>query len=103
MAVTARPRKRRVMYNVDENSIIYLPHLYPMSLDQYYDCVDQLLGTQVDTYVQCISATTHREAGGEVQRPYIGSRSSRWREAWNWRHVEGLGKMMVWLMGCKDS
>ena len=91
MAAIARPRKRRIMYNDDENSIVYTPHLYPMSLEQYYDSVDQLLGTQVDSYVQCISSTTHREAGGEIQKPHVGSNSSRWREARNWRQVESLG------------
>ena len=83
--------RRRIMYNNDRGSVIFPPHLYPMSLEQYYDCVDQLLGTQIETYVQCISGTTHREAGGEIQRPYVGSGSSRWREARNWRHVDSLG------------
>ena len=74
MTLSTKPKKRRIMYNDDGGSIIYGPHPYPMTLDQYYDCVDHLLGTQVDTYVLCIGATTHREAGGEVQKPATFSR-----------------------------
>jgi|AP95_1055475.scaffolds.fasta_scaffold698512_2 hypothetical protein len=36
-------KKRRIMYNYDGGTAIYFPHRYPMTLDQYYDCVDQLL------------------------------------------------------------
>ena len=85
------PRTRRVLYNDDGGTIIYLPHPYPMSLDQYYDCVDQLLGTQVDTYALCIGSTTHHEAGGEVQKPGEGSRGVFWRRARNWSQIERLG------------
>ena len=91
MTSSSSTKKRRIIYNDDGGSIIYIPHPYPMTLDQYYDCVDHLLGTHVDTYVLCIGATTHREAGGEVQKPGIGSGGGPWRSAQNWRHLESLG------------
>ena len=91
MTATVATGKRRIMYNDDGGSIIYLPHRYPMTLDEYYDCVDHLLGTQVDTYALCVAATTHLEAGGTVERPKIGSRSATRRAGQNWRHLEGLG------------
>ena len=88
---SSNSKNRRIMYNDDGGTSIYLPHPYPMTLDQYYDCVDQLLGTQVDTYVLCIGATTHREAGGDVQKPEKAFRGSVWRMNRNWHHLEGLG------------
>ncbi|MDP6108099.1 MAG: hypothetical protein QGI33_06675, partial [Candidatus Brocadiia bacterium] len=52
-------KKRRVLYNDDGGSIIFYPHPYPITLDQYYDCVDQLIGTQVDTYILCLGSPTN--------------------------------------------
>ena len=87
-------RKRRIVYNDDGGSIIYSPHQFPMSLDQYYDCVDHLLGTHVDTYVLCVGSTTHIEEGGTVcqtipQPPF--SRMIDRRVAENWKHLASLG------------
>ena len=84
-------KRRRIVYNDDGGSIIYSPHPYPMTIDQYYDCVDHLLGTQVDTYVLCIGEITHREEGGEIQRHVEGSRGFFWRRYHNWLHLESLG------------
>ena len=91
MTYTSDSKKRTIMYNDDGGTAIYLPHPYPMTLGQYYDCVDQLLGTQVDTYVLCIGETTHHEAGGEIQKPETTNREAHWRGSHNWSHLEGLG------------
>ncbi len=38
-------KRRRVIYNDDGNGQIYYPH--PMTLGQFYDCVDQMVGSDI--------------------------------------------------------
>ncbi len=84
--------RRRIMYNDDGGSVVYFPHRYPMTIDQYHDCVDQLLGTHVDTYVFCVGATTYRESGGKpVKRREPIPHASWWRAERNRSHLETLG------------
>jgi hypothetical protein len=64
-----------------------------MTLDQYYDCVDQLLGTQIDTYVLCIGSTSYREMGGRDPGEKVEHPNSvvEWRVKNNFNHLKSLG------------
>ena len=44
----------RLIYNDDGNSSVFIPHRFPMRVDELTDVVDQLVGTQVDRYVYCL-------------------------------------------------
>ncbi|MDP6439122.1 MAG: hypothetical protein QGH74_05785 [Candidatus Brocadiia bacterium] len=86
-------KKRRVLYNDDGGSIIFYPHPYQMTLDQYYDCVDQLIGTHVDTYILCLGSPTNCRddefAGKRLDAVEKGT--AAWRNARNILHLRTLG------------
>ncbi len=47
-------QKPRLIYNDDGNSVVFIPHRYPMKVEQLTDLVDQFVGTQVDRFVYCL-------------------------------------------------
>ena len=46
--------KPRLIYNDDGNSVVFIPHRYPMKVEELTDLVDQFSGTPVDRYVYCL-------------------------------------------------
>jgi hypothetical protein len=64
-----------------------------MTLNQYHDCVDQLIGTHIDTYVLCIGSTSYREAGGKDPGEKVEHPNSvvEWRVKNNFNHLKSLG------------
>jgi len=64
-----------------------------MTLEQYYDCVDQLVGTQVDTYVLCTGSPSGPRRDGTLleraDRVEKGTHQSRFLR--NFGHLMDLG------------
>ena len=86
-------KRRGLLYNEDEGSMVFHPHPYPMTLEQYYDCVDQLVGTQVDTYVRCTGSPS-RPSEAEMLREradLIEKGTYKWRCVHNYGHLMDLG------------
>jgi len=86
-------KRRRLVYNADGQTTRDRRHLYPITPDQYYDAVEQLVGTHVDTYVQCIGSPTYCLFGDfeSARLQVVGTGTPLWRSMRNLQHLKTLG------------
>lgn len=75
-------KQRRILFNDDGDRVGWLPSDYVEDgvyyhPEQVYDCVDQLLGTQVDTFVLCTHSATYENENLTLALDFR-SRRSMW-------------------------
>lgn len=97
--------KPRLIYNDDGNSVVFIPHRYPMKVEELTDLVDQFSGTPVDRYVYCLvlpRVFLHDTKVGERAWDLAkGTYSSAYdfRRAENARHLVEQGNDPVRVLG----
>ena len=100
-----KTEKPRLIYNDYGNSVVFIPHRFPMKVEELTDVVDQLVGTHVDRFVYCLVVPRvflHDTRVGErawelVQGKY--SNSYDFRRAENARHLVEQGHDPVRVLG----
>jgi len=101
----SRTGKPRLIYNDDGNSVVFIPHRYPMKVEELTDLVDQFSGTPVDRYVYCLvlpRVFLHDTKVGERAWDLAkGTYSSAYdfRRAENARHLVEQGNDPVRVLG----
>jgi len=95
----------RLIYNDDGNSVAFIPHRFPMKVEELTDMVDQLVGTQVDRFVYCLVVprvflhdTKVGERAWELRNGQYSS-SFDFRRAENARHLVEAGHDPVHVLG----